>query len=32
MSKIEKLINWAVTIITALALAAEYIIAHMPNS
>lgn len=31
MSKFEKLINWAVTIATALYLAVQHIIGHIPN-
>lgn len=30
MSKIEKIINWAITIGTAVAVAVQYIITHKP--
>lgn len=31
MSKIEKVINWVVTIATAIGTAITYIVAHMPK-
>lgn len=31
MKKFEKIINWAVTIATALALAVQYIVQHAAN-
>lgn len=31
MSKIEKLINWAITIATAVGVAIQYILQHIPS-
>ena len=31
MKGIEKLVNWAITIATAVAVAIEYVLTHLPN-